>query len=140
MLDGIQPGWSSDYYELPENARELQDLIEYRGMNFTVGNIFKAAYRLGSKDGVGCEYDLNKIIWFANRELLRLSKEKESEFENNDRSENPGGSDHTAAETKRYCLYCRTDCSTDKLCECCTDGADPDARSYSHSPLADSRW
>ncbi len=65
-------GWSTDYYELPEGASELQDLIEHRGMNFAIGNIFKAAYRMGLKDKTDREYDLNKIIWFAQRELARL--------------------------------------------------------------------
>lgn len=67
-------GWSSDYYKLPDGAVELQDLIEYREMNFSVGNIFKAAYRLGHKDGTDAEYDLRKIIWFAQRELDRITK------------------------------------------------------------------
>lgn len=63
-------GWSSSYYKLPPNATELQDLIEYRNMSFSVGNIFKAAYRMGQKGEV---YDLNKIIWFAKRELRRIT-------------------------------------------------------------------
>ena len=63
-------GWSSTYYKLPPNATELQDLIEYRNMSFSVGNIFKAAYRMGQK---GIVYDLNKIIWFAKRELRRIT-------------------------------------------------------------------
>jgi len=39
-------------------------------MSFAVGNIFKAAYRMGQKGEV---YDLNKIIWFAKRELRRIT-------------------------------------------------------------------
>lgn len=66
-------GGSSSYYELPEGAKELQDLIEHRDMNFAQGNIFKAVYRLGKK-GNDLEYDLNKIIWFAQRELDRIKK------------------------------------------------------------------
>ncbi len=67
-------GWSTSYYELPEGAKELQDLIEYKNMNFAVANIFKAAYRLGDKQGTSPEYDLNKIIFVAQRELNRLKK------------------------------------------------------------------
>lgn len=73
---GEPTGWASKYYELPKEAHELQDLIEYRGMNFAIGNIFKAAYRLGQKPGANAEYDLEKIIWFAQRELSRIRKEK----------------------------------------------------------------
>lgn len=65
-------GWSSQYYELPPDAKELQDLIEYREMNFALGNIFKAAYRLGHKQGTDAEYDLEKIVWYAQRELARI--------------------------------------------------------------------
>jgi len=70
-------GWSTSYYELPRDASELQDLIEHRQMNFSVGNIFKAAYRLGRKDGATTLYDLNKIRWYAEREIARLEAEKE---------------------------------------------------------------
>ena len=69
-------GWSSDYYRLPEGATELQDLIEHKGMSFAVGNIFKAAYRLGNKRGTDEIYDLHKIIWFAERELRRVTDER----------------------------------------------------------------
>ncbi len=70
-------GWSTSYYELPRGASELQDLIEHRQMNFSVGNIFKAAYRLGRKNGATTLYDLNKIRWYAEREIARLEAEKE---------------------------------------------------------------
>jgi len=71
---GTEPtGFSSDYYQLPDNATELQDLIEYKEMNFALGNIFKACYRCGStKTPI---YDLEKILWFAERELERLHPE-----------------------------------------------------------------
>ena len=62
-------------YKLPEGATELQDLIEAKNMNFSIGNIFKAAYRMGD-EGTGREkiYDLNKIIFYAQREKNRLTK------------------------------------------------------------------
>jgi hypothetical protein len=76
--DGMSlTGWSSDYYVLPEDAEQLQDLVEHRNMNFAVGNIFKAAYRLGGKFGTTEVYDLDKIIWFATRERARLIKAEE---------------------------------------------------------------
>lgn len=64
-------GGSTDYYKLPYGAKELLDLIEHKQMNFNVGNIFKAAYRLGEKAGNDLSYDLKKIIFFAERELAR---------------------------------------------------------------------
>lgn len=68
---GSTPG----QYALPPGAAELQDLIEHRGMNFARGNILKAVYRLGTCSHSDEIRDLNKIVWFANRELERLNKE-----------------------------------------------------------------
>lgn len=72
ITNKVTGGSTPNQYALPEGAKEIQDLIEYREMNFSVGNIFKAVYRLGKKEGVTKEYDLNKIIFFAKRELDRL--------------------------------------------------------------------
>ena len=64
-------GGSTSYYELPEGATELQDLIEHKRMNYAVANMFKACYRLGQKEGNDDMYDLEKIQWFVNREIER---------------------------------------------------------------------
>lgn len=60
-------GGSSSYYFLPEGAKDLNDLIEAKEMSFARGNIFKALYRLGEKEGVDVSYDLNKIEVFLDR-------------------------------------------------------------------------
>jgi len=74
------PGGSTpSQYALPSYAKELQDLIEYRGMNFALGNIFKAVFRMGHKNGADELYDLNKIIFFANREIERINRENKTE-------------------------------------------------------------
>jgi hypothetical protein len=69
-------GGTTSYYQFPNNVEQLQDLIEYRNMNFAVGNIFKAAWRLGQGNSDEAR-DLRKIVWFAKRELARISKESE---------------------------------------------------------------
>lgn len=68
-------GGSTSYYELPPEARELNDLIEYKDMSFALGNIFKACWRLGEKDGTSRLYDLRKIRYFADR-LIALEERK----------------------------------------------------------------
>lgn len=69
------PGGSTpQQYGLPEGATELQDLIEFREMNFAVGNIFKSCYRLGNCSHSDRVRDLNKILWFTQRELKRSLK------------------------------------------------------------------
>lgn len=70
-------GSTPEQYGIPEGAKELQDLIEYRNMNFAVGNIFKACYRMGLKEGADEIYDLNKIIFFAKREKKRIKRIQE---------------------------------------------------------------
>ncbi|APY14339.1 MULTISPECIES: hypothetical protein [unclassified Brucella] len=68
-------GGSTSYYELPAEATELNDLIEHKGMSFALGNIFKACYRFGEKDAASRMYDLNKIIYFAER-LKKVEERK----------------------------------------------------------------
>lgn len=67
-------GGPSSYYDFPEGFNTLNDLIEYKEMSFAQGNILKAAYRLGHKDGITLEYDLNKIKYYADRMLKRLEE------------------------------------------------------------------
>ena len=46
-------------------------------MSFARGNIFKAVYRLGEKNGIDDEYDLNKIIYYAERMLTIIKNKKQ---------------------------------------------------------------
>lgn len=75
----LRGGSTPSQYDLPSRAVTLQDLIEYRGMNFARGNIFKAAFRMGHKDTTDDLYDINKIIWFATRERNRILAERRKE-------------------------------------------------------------
>ena len=68
----INNGGSTDYYAVPPSATTLQDLIEFKNMNFAQGNIFKAIYRLNDTHHSDTIRDLNKVIWFAQREIQRL--------------------------------------------------------------------
>ena len=71
------PGGSCpSQYHFPEGLCEIQDLVEHRDMNFAIGNIFKACYRMGHCSHSDSQRDLNKIIFFAKRELARYEKEE----------------------------------------------------------------
>ena len=72
-IDEVAGGSTPSQYGLPEGATDLQDLIEFRDMNFAIGNIFKACYRMHNCNHSITIRDVNKILWFANRELERLS-------------------------------------------------------------------
>lgn len=67
-------GGSSAYYHIPDDATDLQDLIEEKAMSFARANIFKACYRMGEKAGADALYDINKIIWFAERLKKMIAK------------------------------------------------------------------
>lgn len=81
-------GGSTEYYDIPKEAKDIGDLIEYRDMSFNVGNIFKACYRIGQKDGTTELYDLEKIVYFAQRELRR-AKVAERERQKADQDSQP---------------------------------------------------
>lgn len=64
-------GGSTSYYELPSHASELRHLISHKGMSKSRGDIFKACYRIGEKEGDSIIYDLKKIKFFA-EDLLEM--------------------------------------------------------------------
>lgn len=63
----------SPYYEVTINGHTIScnDVIDALGLSFNHGELFKAAWRLGKKPGTSAKYDLDKIIYFANRELVK---------------------------------------------------------------------
>lgn len=67
-------GGSTDYYKLNTEWKDLADIMEDRSMNYNQGNIFKSAFcfNVGRHDGTSYERELNKIIYFAERELKRI--------------------------------------------------------------------
>lgn len=73
----INNGGSTSYYKFNEDWKECQDIIEHRDMNFSQGNIFKSAFcfNIGRHNATDYERELNKIVYFANRELKRIEKE-----------------------------------------------------------------
>ena len=65
-------GGSSEYYEIPEWARELDDLIVYKKMPWHIANIFKACYRYDEKEGSDAIYDCQKIKWFIDKHITDI--------------------------------------------------------------------
>lgn len=74
--DGLHysDGSTAGYYELPEGARELQDLISHRNMNAQVGEIFRACYRYGMASHSDRLRDAKKMKFYAEAEIARLEK------------------------------------------------------------------
>lgn len=70
-------GGDKNHYDLPKGANQLLDLIEYRNMNGNIKDIFKACYRLGEKENVSVEYDMQKIVLYGIRELGRVQGRKD---------------------------------------------------------------
>lgn len=77
MVKTKSDGGSTDYYKIPPDSRELNDLIEHKNMSFALGNIFKACYRLGEKADTDALYDINKIIYFAERLKMQYLKKED---------------------------------------------------------------
>jgi hypothetical protein len=75
-------GGKTSYYDVPEGAKTLNDLIEAKDMRFWQGEIFKAVYALSERstratDGSASEIrELNKIRYYVDRRLAQLSREK----------------------------------------------------------------
>jgi len=67
-------GSTAAYYELPNHAKELQDLISYKNMNAQDGEIFRTVYRKGRASHSDQLRDAKKVQYYANAEVIRLEK------------------------------------------------------------------
>ena len=68
----MSDGSTASYYELPEGAKELQDLISYKDMNAQIGEIFRATYRYGQSSHSDKLRDAKKIRFYIDAEIKRL--------------------------------------------------------------------
>lgn len=69
---GTSDGSTASYYELPDGAAELQDLISYKNMNAQIGEIFRACYRMGEASHSNELRDAKKIKFYIDAEIKRL--------------------------------------------------------------------
>jgi hypothetical protein len=65
-------GSTASYYELPEDATELQDLISAKNMNAQIGEIFRECYRYGQASHSDEVRGIKKILFYAKAELERI--------------------------------------------------------------------
>ena len=65
-------GSTASYYELPADAKELQQLISHRDMNAQIGEIFRACYRYGIVSHSPKLRDAKKIRFYIEAEIERL--------------------------------------------------------------------
>jgi len=70
----VSDGSTANYYELPDNPRELQDLISYKNMNGQMAEIFRAVYRYGEVEHSPRLRDAKKIKFYIDAEISRLEK------------------------------------------------------------------
>lgn len=69
---GKSDGSTASYYQLPQGAKELQDLISNRNMNAQLGEIFRACYRFGMASHSDQLRDAKKIKFYIEAEIKRL--------------------------------------------------------------------
>lgn len=67
-------GATASYYQLPDDATEIQHLISHRNMNAQIGEIFRACYRYGLCAHSDQLRDARKIAFYAKAEVERLEK------------------------------------------------------------------
>jgi len=77
-------GSTAKYYELPEGATELQDLISYKNMNAQIGEIFRSCYRYNEVDHSDMLRDAKKMRFYAQAEIDRLTRWGAKNDSNND--------------------------------------------------------
>lgn len=70
--DNVSDGSTASYYELPDDASELQHLISYKNMNAQMGEIFRSCYRYGSASHSDQLRDAKKIKFYIDAEIERL--------------------------------------------------------------------
>ena len=70
----VSDGSTANYYELPDNPRELQDLISFKNMNGQMAEIFRAVYRYGEVEHSPRLRDAKKIKFYIDAEIARLEK------------------------------------------------------------------
>lgn len=71
-------GGKTDYYKIKKKWKTAQDIVEAKKMNYAQGNVLKVAitFNTGRHSGTDYERDLNKAIYFLNRELKKEIKRK----------------------------------------------------------------
>ena len=76
VSEGTSDGSTASYYELPDGATELQDLISYKNMNAQIGEIFRACMRYGESSHSNELRDAKKIMFYIEAEIKRLDAEE----------------------------------------------------------------
>ena len=74
VSEGTSDGSTASYYELPDGATELQDLISYKNMNAQIGEIFRACMRYGESSHSNELRDAKKIMFYIEAEIKRLGE------------------------------------------------------------------
>jgi len=67
-------GGATSYYDFEPGWTEAGDIIEGRDMNFNQGSMFKVTFcfNIGRHSATNYERELNKLVYFAKRELERI--------------------------------------------------------------------
>ena len=72
MVQSVSDGSTASYYELPKEAKELQELISYKDMNAQIGEIFRECYRYGEASHCDRLRGAKKIEFYIQAEIKRL--------------------------------------------------------------------
>ena len=67
-------GSTAKYYELPEDATQLQHLISHKDMNGQMAEMFRTIYRYGEASHSDKLREAKKLKYYATAEIERLEK------------------------------------------------------------------
>lgn len=70
----VSDGSTAAYYELPEGAKELQDIISANDMNAQIGEIFRKCKRYGKVSHSEKLRDAKGMRFYIDAEIQRLEK------------------------------------------------------------------
>ena len=71
-------GTYADYYDINPEWKTLQDVIEARDLSYSQANVLKVAwtFNIGRHSGTDYKRDLEKALYFINRELKLLENKQ----------------------------------------------------------------
>jgi hypothetical protein len=76
-LTSVQLGNAVDHpTHYNEHPSGIECVVIAEHMGFNIGNALKYLWRAGLKDGSPTEEDYRKAIWYINREIAKITKEK----------------------------------------------------------------
>lgn len=81
MNKELDDGLTTSCYDIPEGAKTLDDLIEYKNMPFWLGTIFKVCYAFNERStrnsSSTVRREINKILYYSDRGDKKIKRDSD---------------------------------------------------------------